>query len=100
MTRKNDSCAQLVRAVHSGVEVVDFEPEQDAVAVRLVVGIRNSPVVVFNVERMQLEDQGFARNQALVRRPAVCALTAQEALIPQATVLDITDDDQGLKSHR
>jgi hypothetical protein len=46
MPRQHDVGLQLRGARRRGIEVVDLEPEQDTVAVRLVVAIAEGTVVV------------------------------------------------------
>lgn len=99
MPWKDNVGLQVVGAVHGGVEVLDLEPQQNAITVRLIVGIRDRSMMVFSLERMQLKDQDVASNSPLIHRSTVCALTAEEALIPPAASFDITDDDQRLRSH-
>jgi hypothetical protein len=45
---------------------------------------------------VQLQDQGVARNQALVFGAAVGAAAAEQILVPPAARLDIADGDEGL----
>jgi hypothetical protein len=45
---------------------------------------------------MQLQDQGVARNQALVFGAAVGAAAAEQILVPPAARLDVADSDKGL----
>ena len=49
--------AHLSGALQDRVKVIHFEPEQDAVSVRLVIAIANRPMMVFNFETVQLKDQ-------------------------------------------
>ena len=88
------------RAGDSRVEVVDLEPEQDAVPVRPVGRVADRPVVVVDPEPVQLQDQRLARNEPFVLRPAVCARATEQPLIPPATRFDIGDGEEGLGPHR
>jgi hypothetical protein len=55
--------------------------------------------MVFDLKAVQLEDQRAIRDQSLVFRAAVRALTAEEALIPPAARFDVGHGDQGLGMH-
>jgi hypothetical protein len=54
---QHNSHAHLGGALHHGVKVVHFEPEQDAVSIGLVIAVANPPMVVFHFEAVQLKDQ-------------------------------------------
>jgi hypothetical protein len=56
---------------HGGIEVVDFKPKEDAVAIALVIGIPDRPVVVFHVKAVQLGDQHAIGDPSLIFPPAV-----------------------------
>jgi hypothetical protein len=99
MTRQNNLCFQFGDTSHSGIEVVDFKPQEYAVAIRLVIGITDWPVVVSDLKTVQLEDEHTMRNQSLIDRTTVCAPTAQQALIPLAARFDIGHRDEGLRTH-
>lgn len=47
----------LSGALHHGVKVVYFEPEKDTVSVWLVIAVANRPMMVFNLEAVQLKDE-------------------------------------------
>jgi hypothetical protein len=57
-------------------------------------------VVVFDLKAVQLEDQRTIRDQSLIFRATVRALTAEEALVPLATRFDIGHRDEGLGAHQ
>jgi hypothetical protein len=82
------------RAGDGGVEIVDLEPEEHAVAVGLDGRIADRAVMMLDLPSVQLQDQGVARNQALVFGAAVGA--AKQILVPPAARLDIADGDEGL----
>ena len=84
---------------HRGIEVVDLEPEEHAVAVRLIVAVTDWPVMMFNLEMVELENQGAVRNEPFVVRAAVRALTTEQALIPPAAGFDVGDGDERLWTH-
>ena len=99
MARRDDLGLQFIAAPHRRVEIVDFEPEQNAVAVGLVVGIANSAVMMLDFEIMQPQDKPVAANQPLVFLAAVRALAAKQSLIPAARRLDVGNADERLWSH-
>ena len=57
MPGQNDLCAHIDRALQGRIEVVDLEPQQDAVPIGLVEAIPNGTVMVFHLEAVQLKDQ-------------------------------------------
>ena len=61
---------------HGGVEVVDFEPQQQAVAVGLVLRVTDRPVVMLDLKAVELEDQHIIADQSFIDRPAVGASSA------------------------
>jgi hypothetical protein len=99
MPGQDDLRLHLGHSRHRGVEVVDFEPEQEAVAIRSVGRVPYRPVVVFDLEAVELKDEDAIADQALIFRAAVCALTAKQPLIPPAAGLDIGDGDEWLGPH-
>jgi hypothetical protein len=52
--------------------------------------------MMLDLPAVQLQDQGVARNQALVFGAAVGAAAAEQILVPPAARLDIADGDEGL----
>src|SRR5262249_39324157 len=92
--------SQLRDTLHRGIEVVDFEPQENAVPVRLVLRVADRPVVMRDPEAMQLKDEPAVRDQSLVLGPAMGAPAAKKALVPPAAGLDVVDRDQGLRAHQ
>src|SRR5262245_1867749 len=99
MPRQDDVGVQLGGASDRRVNVVDLEPQEHAVAVGPVIRVADRPVVVCDLEAVQLEDQHAVRDQALVLAAAVRALTAEEALVPPTAHFDIGHRDKGLGTH-
>ncbi len=91
--------AHLSGALHHRVKVVHFEPEQDAVSVRLVSGIANPPMMVFHFKAVQLKDQLAIRDQLLVLGASMKTPAAQQALVPSAAGFHIGYCDKRLRSH-
>ncbi len=91
--------AHLSGALQNRVKVVHFEPEQDAVSVRLVIGIANRSMMVINFKAVQLKDQLAIRNQLLVLGPSMKTPAAQQALVPSAAGFDIGYGDERLRTH-
>jgi hypothetical protein len=96
---EDDPGLQFGNPGNSRIEVIDFEPEQYTIAVGFVSGIADREVVVFDLKAVQLEDQQPVRDQPLVFRTPVHALTAQKMLVPAAARIDIGDCDEGLRAH-
>ena len=99
MPRQHDAGLQLRGTCRGGIEVVDLEPEQDAVAVRLVVAIAEGPVGVGDAKRVQLHHQPVTVDQPLVLGPAVVAPASEKPLIPPAAGFDVRHDEKRLGSH-
>jgi hypothetical protein len=77
VARHNDLRLQLRHTLHRGVEIIDLEPQQDAIAVWLVIRIANLAVVMFDIEPVQLKYQLIARDQAFILVTAVRTLAAK-----------------------
>ncbi len=100
MARQDDFRFHLGSAGNGRVEVLDLEPQEYAVSIGLVVWIADRPVMVPDLEGVQLEDQRVTRNQPLVFGTTVRALTPEEALIPSAAGFDVTHGDKRLWMHQ
>jgi hypothetical protein len=85
--------------MHDVVEVVDFEPEQDAVAVGFVIAVGDGAVVVRCLETVELQDELIVEAEPFVVRAAVVAAQAEEPLVPAAAGLDVSDGDERLRTH-
>ena len=99
MARLDDLGLQFGDTGDRGIEVVDFKAQEHAVAIGRVIRITDRPVAVFDLKTVQLEDQRTIRDQSLIFRPAVRALTAEETLIPPAARFDISHRDERLRTH-
>ena len=82
------------------VDVVNLEPQEDAVAIRPGIGISDRTVGVFDIPPVQLKDQRPLPDEALVFRATVIAPTAQQPLAPSAARLDIAYTNEGLMTHK
>ena len=98
MARKDCLSLQLKGTRVSGVEIIHFEPQQRPVS-RRNIGIANGAVMIVPVPAMQLKNEASLRNEPLIIRAAVRALTAQQMLIPAAAGLDVTDANERLGTH-
>jgi hypothetical protein len=92
----DDIGAKRLGATNNLIEIVDLEPERDAVAVRPQRRIADPAVVVFDVEVVQLQHERSVAEQTLVLLPAVAALATEQLLVPATAAWDIGDADQGL----
>lgn len=104
---EHDRCLELPRAFNGGVEIVDLEPEQHAVADGQV-GIAHRAVVVINVPRVQLQDQPVAAPlgvvqlrvaQTLVLGTTVTALATEQAFVESTRGFNVTACNQRLSAH-
>src|SRR5262245_42635510 len=91
VTRREDFSAHRLGPCDGGVDVVNLEPQQQAVARRHVAGITNGFVMMFHFPAMQLHYQLARMDEAFVVRPTVGALATEQALIPPAAGLDISN---------
>src|SRR5205823_2022156 len=66
----------------------------------LVLRVADRPVMMFDFKAVQLEDQHATGDQALIYRPAVGALTAEQTLIPSTARFDVGHGDEGLRTHQ
>lgn len=99
MLRQQNLHAHLPGAPHHFVEVLDFKPEENAVAVGPVSPVADRPMVMGHAEAVQLKDELPAVHQLLVRRSAVIAAASEQPLIPPAAGFDIGDCDERLGTH-
>ena len=96
MRCQNHLGAQFAGPFDGGVKVVDFEPQQDAVAARAGVRVTNRAVVVIHSPVVELHDQLTVGDETLVLRSTVVAVTAEQLLVPPATGFDVAYRDQRL----
>jgi hypothetical protein len=99
VARQDDLGLEGVGSGHGVIEVVDLEPQQDAVAVGLIVRIADRSVVVCDLKAVELEYEFAIPDQPLVFRPAVGTVTAEEMLIPATARFHIRDCYEGLGAH-
>jgi hypothetical protein len=86
-------------ALHDCFKIIDLEPEQYPVSVRLVITIANRAVIMFNLEAVQLQNKLPIRDELFVGGAAVIAPAAQQTLVPSTACFHIAYGDQGLRSH-
>jgi hypothetical protein len=102
--RKHHLGTELVRPCDRRVEVINLEPQEHAVALRLRVRItHHRAVVVLDLPVVQLQDQALAPpglgnlalriDEAFVFRSAVNTVASEKALIPAAARFDIPARD-------
>jgi hypothetical protein len=96
MSRFDDLSFHLFGTRNRGVEIVQFKPKENTISIRPKFGIPEWTVLVLDVPIVQLEDQISLRDQSLIIRPAVAALTAKETLIPTTARLDVVHANEGL----
>lgn len=100
MARQNHLGLELGGAGNRHIEVVDLKPQEEAVAIGVVVGIADRQMVVGDLKTVQLEDEDAAGDEPVVFRPAVRALTTEEMLVPATAGLHIGNRYEGLGTHR
>jgi F0F1-type ATP synthase alpha subunit len=99
VARHNHLDSHLFGALDDGVEVIDLEPEQQTVAVGRVVAVGDGTVVVRGLEAVELQDKLIVETETIIVRAAMVAAQAKEVLVPAAAGLDVSDGDEGLRTH-
>jgi hypothetical protein len=82
--------------LYGGLEVRNLEPEQDAVPERLV-AIREAPVVILDLDVMELQDDLAVLDDLLVLVPAVAALGTEHPEVEPPRGGDVPDDHHRLR---
>jgi len=99
MARQYDLDAHILYPGHGRIEVSDLEPQQDPIAIRLVIGVADLAMFMLDVESVQLEDERTVGHQPLLCAAAMRAFAAEEPLIPPAAGLDVADGNERLRAH-
>ncbi len=94
----DDLDSHPVGASHGGLEIGNLEPKQHSVPVGLL-RITDGAMVVLDLPLVELENQPAADHETLVIRPAVGALTTEQALIPAAARFNVIGTDERLWMH-
>jgi hypothetical protein len=89
--RQHDLRVERFGATDSVVEVIDLEPERDAVAVRPQRGVADSAVVMLDLEAMELKHEPSIAKQALVFLSAMPAVATEQVLVPTTASRHIGD---------
>jgi hypothetical protein len=100
MSRFENIRFQLHRPSHGGFEILEFNPQEYTVSIRTVFGVSKRTVMMFDVPIVQLENEGFVPDQALILFSSVIAPTPKETLIPFTARLDVAHADKGLYLNR
>src|SRR3954447_11408694 len=100
VTRQDDFGAHRFGPRDCAVDLIDLEPEQQAVTRRQVMRVANWSVMMLLLPAVKLQDQLSRKNEPLIVGPAVHALTAEQSLIPPAARLNIANAYQRLRSHQ
>ena len=99
MARQDDVGVQFRGPCDGRVEVVEFEPEEHAVAVWRDGWIPDAAVVVLHIPAVELKNQLVIDDEPLIFRAAMCAYAAKKPLIPAAARLDVGDTNEWLWIH-
>lgn len=99
MARENDFRLQFRDAGRGLLEVIDFKPQEHAIA-RREFGVADGTMMMLHVPAVQLKHQPALRNESLIMVAAVIAPAAKEPLIPAAARFHITNANQGLRAHK
>jgi len=77
MARQYDLDAHILYPGHGRIEVSDLEPQQDPIAIRLVIGVADLAMFMLDIESVQLEDEHTVGHQPLIFAAAMRALAAE-----------------------
>jgi hypothetical protein len=99
MPRQHNLDAHLSDALHHGIKIIHFEPQQNPIPIRPILTIGNRPVMMFHLEAMQLKHKLSVRNQLLISRPSMIAPAPKQTLIPAAARFNIRNGNQRARSH-
>ncbi len=98
MTRFNDLSFHLFGTRNSGVEVVEFKPQEHAISGRDA-WISETAMLMLDIPSVQLKNQPAVRNEPLILRAAMPTLTAKETLIPATARFNIAHANKGLETY-
>jgi hypothetical protein len=76
MSGVDDLYAHFFGAFDDCLEIIYLEPQQNTIAVGLVITITDPSVMVLNIEAVQLKNELTVRDQALVLGAPMIALAA------------------------
>jgi len=96
MARFEDLRFQLLGTDNRGVEIVEFKPQEHAIAVGFEIWIAEPTVLMFHLPSVQLKNQPAVQNEPLILSAAMPTLKAKETLIPAAARFHVTHANQGL----
>jgi hypothetical protein len=91
--------AHFSSALDNSVKVIYFEPQQHAIAVRLVITVADPAVIVFYFEAVELENKLAVRDQSFIFAAAMIALATQQTLVPPAACFHICNGNKRLRTH-
>lgn len=99
MARQNNLSFQTLGARNCRIKILNFEPQQHAVA-DSEVRLAYAPVMMRHLPIVQLKNQPAIRDQPLVIWAAMGALAPEKLLIPAARRLDVPRANKRLWMHR
>jgi len=98
-TLLQDLHSHTKRAAYGSVEVVQLEPQNDAISVWSKGRISERTMIVFRIPSVQLQNELVARHEALILVTPMPARAAEKLLVPSADCWHIVNTDEGRKSH-
>ncbi len=96
MTWFDDLSFHLFVPRHRGIEILQFKQKENIICIRSKLGITKWTVLMLHLPIVQLEDQISVRDQSLIIRSAVAALTPKQTLIPTTARLDVMHANEWL----
>jgi hypothetical protein len=90
---EGDLCVHVCDPFDRLVEIIDFEPQENAVAIRKVAAVADRSMIMLGLEAVKLKDEISVRHEALVYRAAMIAAAAEQLLVPSAASFDIRHGD-------
>jgi hypothetical protein len=75
MARFDDLSFHLLGTRNSGVEIVEFKPQEHAISIWLEVWISDATTMMPHIPSVQLKNQSAVRNEPLILRTPMSTLT-------------------------
>ena len=99
MAWSGDHCGHLPGSLHGSIELLEFEPQDHAIAIWLEVRVAQRAVTMLDLPPVQLQHKSAVRVEALVLRAAMTACATEKLPIPAAAGLDISDANERCQMH-
>jgi hypothetical protein len=99
MTRPNNLRLQLRGTSQGVIEVVNLEPEKDAIP-GCDVRVPDRTMMMLHIPAMQLKNKPAVCNKTVIMRATMITLTTKEPLIPATARFNVAHANKWLWTHR